>query len=472
MSGISVATIKSPEFINITSISPLISKCEIKVLYLGENRNRSYITKEVAMNMAQTLPGTPIVGYYSEKKEDFGDHGDQMIIDGDGLRFNCLTKPYGFVDINTKVWFKEFEDTDEFGNKVLREYLMCEGYLWTEQYEEAKKVINEGRPHSMELDEQTLKGHWSTDNNRGIDFFIINDAIFSKLCILGEDVEPCFEGSSVTAPEVSSSFTLKSDEFTSTLFTMMKDLKELTFSLKEQGGNSMATLNNDVQAPENTAPATQMELENENTAPDISDAASAEVTENSLADQGTNEQQVSTENQNITEEFKKTDAEDDKKDDEDQPKDDDAADNKGDDGEDDDKKKPTKNELEAEEKYAALEQKFNELNEKYASLESQNAELLAFKQAAEDKEKDALIAQFYMLSDEDKKEVIENKSKYSLDDIEAKLSVICVRKKVNFENNDSEAEQNPAVTFNLNSVETEELPAWLKAVENHGNRNN
>ena len=38
-----------------------------------------------------------------------------------------------------------------------------------------------------------------------------------------------------------------------------------------------------------------------------------------------------------------------------------------------------------------------------------------------------------MLSDEDKKDVIENKSKYSLDDIEAKLSVICVRKKVNFD---------------------------------------
>ena len=238
MSGISVATIKSPEFINITSISPLISKCEVKVLYLGENRNRSYITKEVAEEMAQTLPGTPIVGYYSEKAEDFRDHGDQMVIDGDGLQFNCLTKPYGFVPLDTKVWFKEFEDTDDFGNKVLREYLMCEGYLWAEQYKEAQLILNEGRPQSMELDEKTLKGHWSTDNNRGIDFFIINDAIFSKLCILGEDVEPCFEGAAVTTPEVSSSFTLKANEFTSTLFTMMKELKELTFSLKEQGGYS------------------------------------------------------------------------------------------------------------------------------------------------------------------------------------------------------------------------------------------
>ena len=465
MSGISVATIKSPEFINISSVSPLISKCEVKVLYLGANRNHSYITKEVAMNMAETLPGTPIVGYYSENKEDFGDHGEQMIIDGDGLRFNCLTKPYGFVPTDTKIWFKEFEDTDDFGNKVLREYLMCEGYLWTEQYKEAQSVINEGRPHSMELDEKTLKGHWSTDNNRGIEFFIINDAIFSKLCILGEDVEPCFEGSSVTAPEVSSSFTLKADEFTSTLFSMMKELKELTFSLKEQGGNSMATLNDDVQAPENTAPATTEFAENP--APEAEVAAPAEenasIEENFSAEQGTNEQQVSTENQNNVEEFKKNE----------EPADEGEDENEDEKDEDEDKEKPTKNELEEGEKnYAVLEEKFNELTEKYASLEQQNAELLAFKKEVEDKEKDALIAQFYMLSEEDKKEVIENKSQYSLEDIEAKLSVICVRKKVNFESNDSEAEQKPAVTFNLDNVESDNLPAWLKAVENHGNRNN
>lgn len=471
MSGISVATIKSPEFINITSINPLISKCEVKVLYLGGNRNHSYITKEVAMEMAQTLPGTPIVGYYSENVEDFRDHGDQMVIDGDGLRFNCLTKPYGFVPIDTKVWFKEFEDVDEFGNKTLREYLMCEGYLWTEQYEEAKTVINEGRPQSMELDEKTLKGHWSTDNNRGIEFFIINDAIFSKLCILGEDVEPCFEGSSVTAPEVSSSFTLKADEFTSTLFTMMKELKELTFSLKDQGGNSMATLNNDIQAPENTAPATP-DI-SENAVSGTSAAASVEEnnnsTENFSAEQGTNEQQVSTENQNNVEEFKKNEDDDNE---EKKPED---GKKEGEDDEED-KKKPAKNELNdnGEDKYTILENKFNELIEKYTSLEQKNAELLDFKQKTEDKEKDALISKFYMLSDEDKKEVIQNKSKYSLDDIEAKLSVICVRKKVNFEKeNDSTVEQNNSVTtYNLNSSEVDNLPAWLKAVENHGNRNN
>jgi hypothetical protein len=47
----SVATIQNPEFINLTplDINPLMSACEIKIFYLGENRNRSFISKDVAI---------------------------------------------------------------------------------------------------------------------------------------------------------------------------------------------------------------------------------------------------------------------------------------------------------------------------------------------------------------------------------------------------------------------------------------
>ena len=50
----------------------------------------------------------------------------------------------------------------------------------------------------MELDEETIDAFWSKDYNGKPQFFIINEAIMSKLCILGEDVEPCFEGASIT----------------------------------------------------------------------------------------------------------------------------------------------------------------------------------------------------------------------------------------------------------------------------------
>ena len=466
----SVATISSPEFINIEGISPFASKCEIKVLYVGGNRNGSYITKEVATQMAQTLPACPVVGYYSENQEDFRDHGDQMIIDGDGVKFKCLTTPYGFIAPNARVWFQDFEDTDEFGNTVIRTYLMTEGYLWTEQYKEAQKVINEGRPQSMELDDKTLKGYWSTDYQRGIDFFIINDAIFSKLCILGEDVEPCFEGASVTAPKISSTFS-KGDKFTHTLFTMMEELKELT-SLNK-GGTSMnqnkdfVVLNS---APVEPEPVIEPEVAKEPVII-VKPKEEEKISKENLETEDKKDLEISIQNENsIEEEFaKKKEEEEDTEKKEDGPDSDTeskkpADDKEKEEDEDEKKKKVEKNNL--EEKYALLEQQINELQTKCSALEAENAELTSFKLAVEDKEKDALIDSFYMLSDEDKKDVIENKSKYTLDDIEKELSVICVRKKVNFNLEDEKETTEKVVptTFNLNSVE-DDLPAWLKAVE-------
>jgi len=83
---------------------------------------------------------------------------------------------------------------------------MTTGYLWTGQFKESQAIIDEGKPQSMELDENSLQGHWATNIKDDIEFFIINDAIFTKLCILGDDTEPCFEGASVTKPDVSSTF--------------------------------------------------------------------------------------------------------------------------------------------------------------------------------------------------------------------------------------------------------------------------
>ena len=71
---------------------------------------------------------------------------------------------------------------------------MTTGYLWTGQFPECKSAVEgDGKPHSMELDEETLQGEWSNNIKQNMEFFIINDAVFSKLCILGDDVEPCFK---------------------------------------------------------------------------------------------------------------------------------------------------------------------------------------------------------------------------------------------------------------------------------------
>ena len=435
----SIATIDSPEFINLQplEINPLMSSCEIKVLYLGENRNHSYITKEVATEMAKTLRGAPIVGYYKEEKEDFRDHGEKIIFDDEGVKFECLTKPYGFVAPDAQVWFQKFEDTDDFGNKVTREYLMTTGYLWTGQYEEAKLAIDEGRPQSMELDDETLDGHWSTNSNTGMDFFIINDAIFSKLCILGEDVEPCFEGSSITAPEVSKKFTKMDEDFKKTLFTMMQDLKH---ALK--GGYKMELEDKNVETEVTTEVASEQET--------------VETPENEAVETTATNEEVATEEPSIDNAENSADA--------------DVESNETAEIE----TETVETTVEESKDYALLEQELNDLKATYAEMEQKYQELVTFKEAVDNEKKDALINSFYMLSDEDKKDVIENKSNYSLDEIEAKLSVICVRKKVNFDSDNSnknedtveEVDNKEVTTYNLNETESTNIPAWLKALKN------
>ena len=514
----SLATIESPEFINLQplEINPLMSSCEIKVLYLGENRNHSYITKEVATDMAKTLRGAPIVGYFKEEAGDFRDHGDRVIMDDEGIKFECMTKPYGFVAPDAKVWFQKFEDTDEFGNVETREYLMTTGYLWTGQYEEAKLAVEEGRPQSMELDVETLDGHWSTNHKTGMDFFIINDAIFSKLCILGDDVEPCFEGASVTAPEVSTTFSKMDDNFKNTLYTMMQDLK---FAL--EGGKNMDMEQNVVteEVVEETAiesneevveteetPATEFDSikrDEETVEPVIEEVAETAVEETPAEEEVVEEETVEeseveteevveetiVEEENLTnddnseqsitaeteenieatlssqENFAKSEdeeKEEDKDTDEEESNetDTDADDNNNDDEEDEEKKK-----------YSLLEEEHSKLQAEYAELSSKYEALVEFKNQVENEKKDALINSFYMLSNEDKQEVIENKANYSLDDIEAKLSVICVRKKVNFDlddtsKNDNTVEEENIMTYSLSGNDMASTPAWITALKN------
>ena len=438
----SVATIDSPEFINLQplDINPLMSKCEIKVLYIGENRNHSFITKDVATEMSKTLRGAPIVGYYKEENQDFRDHGDQIIIDEKGIQFKCLTKPYGFVSPDAEVWFQKFEDTDDFGNKIVREYLMTTGFLWTGQFEEAKLAIEQGRPHSMELDKDTLDGYWSENVNTKMELFIVNDAIFSKLCILGDDVEPCFEGSSVTAPNVSTNFSKVDDNFKQTLFSMMQDLK---FAL--EGGN-MAKVD------EEKKDKTNETVENK------TDKTTEEVKD------------TETEKDNKDKDKKKNYTKEDKKE-EDNPV---PAEDKKPEEKKEETKTPAEDKKEEEDKkdkkdYALM---YSELETKYNDLSAKYEDLVAFKKNVEKQQKEELIGGFYMLSDEDKKDVVAHIDEYSLDDIEAKLSVICVRKKVNFDlddtskNENKTEEENPVTTFNLENA-GDSVPAWIKAIQNH-----
>ena len=526
------------EFINITPVNPLISKCQIKVCYVGDtpNRNGSIITKEVARQMANSLPGSPIVGYYNDAIGDFEEHNRVIDISNGQFKIKDTTKPYGFVDLGARAWFQKFND-----DGVEHEYLMTEGYIWTGQYPECQRIIDQGNNQSMELDEKTLNATWTKDDNGKPKFFIINEAIISKLCILGEECEPCFEGSQITK------FSLTFDEdFKQKLFSMMNDLKELikeggtkvfsryaveigdnlwnslwnyilekypdadnTYSsvyaiegvceedsqkfavLQNRADNKYYRLNFSLNETDGFVPADALIEVTESYIPAAEPQFSLEAVktyETEYASKKKAEEEDKNNKDNKSNSDNKSEGKDNDSDDPEDGKDkkpigkkddlDGKGNNSDDDGnkDDEDKKKKKKYSLEDVTEYQELKTEYEELKSKYAALETEKNSLIEeieplrkFKLASEKKDKEAMIAKFYMLSDDDKKDVIDNIDKYSVDDIEAKLSVICVRNKVSFDL-DENKETKPT-TYNLNNGEDddESIPAWVKAALKYEN---
>ena len=444
----SIALKNSPcELLNITPINPLISKCQIKVCYVGEqpNRNRSIITKETARQLANSLPGSPIVGYYDQETNDFDEHSRELIISEGKIKFKDITRPYGFVDLNAKVWFQKF--LDDGINE--REYLVTEGYLWTGQYPEAQRIIDKGNNQSMELDDKNITAHWTKDSNGKPQFFIINEAIISKLCVLGEVKEPCFEGSHITAPQITFSF---EDSFKEQLFSMMEEIKTI---LDDEGGAKMDKVEvvEVVKTPEEEAPVAEEAQAVETVVDEVTageDAPEAEEEKTEFAKE--EEEEEKTEDKKCPECGKPLSECTCKHEEEKE-----------------DKKNYV---LEEVVEYAELMNQYNELkanyeslNTEYANATAQMEDLVAFKKAIEKKEKETMINSFYMLSDEDKKEVVDNIDNYSLEDIEAKLSVICVRNKVSFNLDEDNAKDSNATVYSLDSDYSDEsVPAWIKAV--------
>jgi hypothetical protein len=123
--------------------------------------------------------------------------------------------------------------------------------------------------------------------------------------------------------------------------------------------------------------------------------------------------------------------------------------------------------------YVELKNSYDSLKADYDTLKAERDTLYSFKAEADKKEKQAMIDSFYMLSDEDKADVIENIDKYSLDDIEAKLSIICVRNKVSF-NLDEDNDNEGTMTYSLTDSESrdESVPAWVKALRETAKENN
>ena len=204
--------------LNMTYASSLTNLCEVnssfdtgilRICYTGENRNKSFLSKETITKSIPTLYNCPIVCNYDRETDTLGGHDMEIVCDGDGnLRLVNVTTPVGVIPESAKVWFEDYEEDDG----TVHEYLYAEVLLWKRQ-EAYKKIKNDGiTAHSMEI---KVKSGKSVDG-----VYHVADFEFNAFALIG--VTPCFEGSALEM--------FSKNNFKQQMSEMMQDLKE-TFTM-------------------------------------------------------------------------------------------------------------------------------------------------------------------------------------------------------------------------------------------------
>ena len=195
---------------------------KIFICYEGENRNSSYISESTLEEMAKGIYGIPVVGAYNKEKQDFEGHNSYLKLNDDGtIEAGKDTISYGFVPESAEVNWEYIADKE---TGITKRYLTTTVVLWTGEYPEVERVFEGKNNHSMEI--SVIDGDWDD----GYDVFEIHDAKFNALCILGEDVESCFEDSKIV------SFS-KSNGFNEEYSRMLSEYNKFTKSKKKGDGN-------------------------------------------------------------------------------------------------------------------------------------------------------------------------------------------------------------------------------------------
>lgn len=199
---------------NLTKYSDTISKARCRIFYKGANRNGTFITDEFADKLLSTISYSPVKGIFEEQEKDFTDHG--MTRD--------LGRIYGVVPENPNLQWERFLDEDG----VEREYACVDVLLYTSLYQEASAIP--GKSQSMEIYAPSIRGDWELINGRKL--FKYTDGCFLGLQVLGENVEPCFEGAAF--------FTMYE-----TFVRFAKELEKFGYTLSDdrKGGHSEMKVN-------------------------------------------------------------------------------------------------------------------------------------------------------------------------------------------------------------------------------------
>lgn len=161
---------------NMEPVTDVLSRARCRIFYKGANRNGTFITDEFAKELISTLHYVPVKGIYEEN--DFTDHGDSR---SEG-------RIYGIVpESNNFAWEQHL---DEDG--IERTYACTDVLIFSALYPEASDIV--GKSQSMELYEPSLQYHAAIIQNQK--YIVFEHGSFLGLQVLGDEVEPCFEGAS------------------------------------------------------------------------------------------------------------------------------------------------------------------------------------------------------------------------------------------------------------------------------------
>ena len=220
------------QYSNSKQISKLIKEYTVSILYENGNRNGSWFDREVVDQMVNSLRGVPIIGKWNEENSDFLDHGELVSYLNNGeLDFKKESLPsYGYIPETAEVWWEKRLDKDN----VEREYLCTKAYTWNGRYPQLN-VLDEGKNNlSMELDPDSVEGDMFEAED-GKSYFKFTKADFFGLCILGKDVEPCFEGANFAT------YSLEDNSNYIANFKLMKEELAAALAQYEEEEESAAT---------------------------------------------------------------------------------------------------------------------------------------------------------------------------------------------------------------------------------------
>lgn len=156
------------------------SRGKLKVFYKGETADHRFFSDEFSEELIKSLPYTPIVSHYDEKKDDFVGHATEQDI-------------YGIVDPRGEITFETDSDNVTWA--------ICDTIYYTERPDKvgeiAKKI--EGHSQSLELDPSTVKYTINYDERKHFKNIEFTAGHFIGVSVLGNDQEPAFTGSAFFA---------------------------------------------------------------------------------------------------------------------------------------------------------------------------------------------------------------------------------------------------------------------------------